>query len=584
MSLFRKREVADLAETAISKKKDIAYAAALQHFEPRIEHVLGEAELKSFDKDAIIGWAMINAFGPFFVVFDSNWPFSAPEIFINNLHPNFEGVHVDGTGKICLAPLHSTYSQDDPVQVIEHLLSETEELFRRGLGSNEEFVDEFQSYWLRDMKPKGKSYSLLMPHGPSRMVSCFHGKSYAVYADDPSDIEDWLSRRYKITDPIEIMPEPLIWFPRGLVPAEYPKRAGQFWRLVKQLLPDALSLLSQAAGQEMNRQRIIFGFDTSNGPALGEVILKRPKNFSKGFRVGKLSNLIATARFYGSEKIESGYVLRVDHEWIHSRGGERAHATLKNKKAIIIGCGALGSGVAMQLAKVGVGNLVLVDDDLLKWDNLARHALGAKFVGQNKAEAMALEINQQMPTVKATPISSTWQKALESGLLNIEDADVIITTSGDWVADSMLNFEARLNLNAAPLVIGWLEDHAVAGHALAIMDVGGCFACGTNEFGVFRDRLSHWSQSTMLQMPACGGQYQPYGSGYLATTQALIAGTAIDVINRKITKSELFSWICSKSSVEELGGQWTAKAVDNLLLEGGFLRDRWLCNPSCQLC
>jgi hypothetical protein len=576
--------VADLAESATERKRKIAYAVALQHFAPRIVHILDDSELKSLDKDAAIGWAMTNAFGALFVVFDSSWPFSAPEIFIDNLHPNFEGVHVDGTGKVCLAPLHSTYSQSDPIQVIEHLLNETEELFRRGLGSDEEFVDEFQSYWLRDMKPKEKSFSLLKLPGPSRMVSCFHGKSYAVYADDPSEIEDWLSRKYKVTDRVEIMPEPLIWFPRGLVPAEYPKRAGQFWRLVKQLVPEALPLLSKAGGQNRNTQRIIFGFDTSNGPALGEIILKRPKKFSKGFRAGKLSNAIATARFYGAEKTEAGYVSRVDHEWIHSRGGERSHIDLKNKKAIIVGCGALGSGVAMQLAKAGVGNLVLVDDDILKWDNLARHALGAKFVGQNKAEAMSIEINQQMPTVRATSVASSWQKAVKNGILKINDADVIITTTGDWVTDSMLNFEARQNLNAAPLVIGWLEDHAVAGHALAIMDVGGCFACGTNEFGVFLDRLSYWPQSTMMEMPACGGQYQPYGSGYLATTQALVATTAINVINGKITKSELSSWICSRSSVEELGGQWTEKALVNLSYEGGFLKERWGCNSSCELC
>lgn len=49
---------------------------------------------------------------------------------------------------------------------------------------------------------------------------------------------------------------------------------------------------------------------------------------------------------------------------------------MRDKNVIILGCGSVGSLVAVQLAKSGVGNFLLVDNDIVEYHNLCRHQCG----------------------------------------------------------------------------------------------------------------------------------------------------------------------------------------------------------------
>lgn len=56
---------------------------------------------------------------------------------------------------------------------------------------------------------------------------------------------------------------------------------------------------------------------------------------------------------------------------------------------LLVGCGALGSTIADQLARSGIRKLSVVDGDNLEPGNLLRHAATIREVGLNKAEAVA---------------------------------------------------------------------------------------------------------------------------------------------------------------------------------------------------
>ncbi len=58
-------------------------------------------------------------------------------------------------------------------------------------------------------------------------------------------------------------------------------------------------------------------------------------------------------------------------------------------RVVAIGMGALGSHVAINLARTGFGTWTLIDHDILLPHNLARHALDGSFVGWNKADGVA---------------------------------------------------------------------------------------------------------------------------------------------------------------------------------------------------
>jgi hypothetical protein len=78
------------------------------------------------------------------------------------------------------------------------------------------------------------------------------------------------------------------------------------------------------------------------------------------------------------------------------------HVALRERKVAIVGCGSLGSKVAVTLARSGVANFLLVDDDLFSPDNIVRHDLDWREVGTHKANGVAGRIQLVNPAAKCS--------------------------------------------------------------------------------------------------------------------------------------------------------------------------------------
>lgn len=61
---------------------------------------------------------------------------------------------------------------------------------------------------------------------------------------------------------------------------------------------------------------------------------------------------------------------------------------LESARVHIIGCGAIGSHLALQLAKMGLTNLVLYDMDTVSIENMSNQGFRFKDIGKNKATAV----------------------------------------------------------------------------------------------------------------------------------------------------------------------------------------------------
>ena len=93
-------------------------------------------------------------------------------------------------------------------------------------------------------------------------------------------------------------------------------------------------------------------------------------------------------------KLES-YSLKLD---VFSRNtGILESDVMLGKRALFIGCGSVGSLVAVELAKAGVGSFFLVDMDIFGYHNICRHQCGIYDVGRFKTDAVADRIWQINP-------------------------------------------------------------------------------------------------------------------------------------------------------------------------------------------
>jgi hypothetical protein len=83
--------------------------------------------------------------------------------------------------------------------------------------------------------------------------------------------------------------------------------------------------------------------------------------------------------------------------------GVRALDDLREKSVACFGLGAIGSTLALSLAREGVGSFVLCDPDTVRPGNVVRHALDLTAVGQVKPLAMETALSRVSPGVETDP-------------------------------------------------------------------------------------------------------------------------------------------------------------------------------------
>lgn len=83
---------------------------------------------------------------------------------------------------------------------------------------------------------------------------------------------------------------------------------------------------------------------------------------------------------------------------------------MKDAVAIISGCGSVGSLIAYQMARSGVGNIVLIDPDNLEIHNISRHQLNLADIGRKKVDAVAEKLKLINPNIVVKTFAKSFQE------------------------------------------------------------------------------------------------------------------------------------------------------------------------------
>jgi len=91
--------------------------------------------------------------------------------------------------------------------------------------------------------------------------------------------------------------------------------------------------------------------------------------------------------------------------------GEETQNSLLDKKVAIIGCGGLGSSVAIALGSSGIGEIYLVDFDKVSLHNIHRQiAFKMDDEGKYKADVVAKLLKDRCPYVKALAFNESFDE------------------------------------------------------------------------------------------------------------------------------------------------------------------------------
>jgi molybdopterin/thiamine biosynthesis adenylyltransferase len=129
---------------------------------------------------------------------------------------------------------------------------------------------------------------------------------------------------------------------------------------------------------------------------------------------------------------------------------------LLSSHVAVIGCGGLGGHVIEGLARLGVGQLTVIDPDVFEENNLNRQLLATfATLGRHKVDVAVERVAHINPVVTVT----SWRRAFS----HLEGAEML--SGATVVVDALDNIAARLDLSALcrdldmPLVHGAIDGY-----------------------------------------------------------------------------------------------------------------------------
>ena len=193
---------------------------------------------------------------------------------------------------------------------------------------------------------------------------------------------------------------------------------------------------------------------------------------TEGFRI-KDYNTFLPVLLFSSKECYRVFVLRdtngkteaspagiIEDGFVHmsARISTETFDLLKKKKIGIVGLGSAGSKIAVSLARSGIANFVLVDDDIMLPGNVVRNELDFTDVGGHKVNQVASAIKkvskQAILVLHKIGIGSQSNTAIhEKVLADLRTCDVIVDCTAN--PNCFLILAMACNQSKKPLV--WLE-------------------------------------------------------------------------------------------------------------------------------
>ncbi|MBK7878838.1 MAG: ThiF family adenylyltransferase [Planctomycetes bacterium] len=602
----------EAANAGISRHRASAVEAVqawLHEFDTGVR-ALGKDALDRYrDRALFIGWRLNVCLAgsqgvQLDLLLDERFPRTEPRVALVPGSVEGDVPHADSDGVLCLFPSTESFAITAPVDLVRVALQRAVRLLEDTISKQIEgdLRTEFLSYWKHHTTNSTPPVlSLLDSVQGTRPIRAWCGRSIYVVEESADAVTTYLRRRFPEGGAgFETETAGLLWIERAPLPAEYPRTASDVLELASSTNETARKMLEDLVMSAPRRVVVILGVPTDHGPAFAAVVVDSPSRsntpghrggdpLTAGFRPGRTPGSVISQRFFGRQPLRRAAVERIDPEWIHGRGADARVKRLQVARVAICGCGSVGAPVAIALAQAGVGEIVLIDPQVLATANTGRHVLGAESVGMNKAEALEQHLRRRFPHLKTIrSFAQRWDQAMRKAPQEFATCDLIVSAIGDWSAEGALNEWHVRQGRRQPIVYGWTEAYACAGHAVAILAAGGCLQCGLTEFGEPMLRVTDWPAGpTVRQEPACGSTFQPYGPVELMYVTALVAELSLDCILGSVTESTERLWAASDSHRQRAGGVWSDEwrklAADGLV--GGRVAERsWPRSTKCSEC
>lgn len=166
---------------------------------------------------------------------------------------------------------------------------------------------------------------------------------------------------------------------------------------------------------------------------------------------------------------------------LHERVPAAALAALCSRSVTIFGAGSVGSIIAEQLARAGVGSLHLIDPDRVEPVNLSRSVFTTADLGRPKVEALADRVRVVNPLIEVTTSTSRLDDETITPLSGaVANADLVIAATDDPRAQGMIDHLLHRH-DVSGLFAGVLPGAQLGEMVLVLPGVTTCYRCAVGQ-------------------------------------------------------------------------------------------------------
>lgn len=266
-------------------------------------------------------------------------------------------------------------------------------------------------------------------------------------------------------------------------------------------------------------------------------------------------------------------------------------STMREKEVVILGCGSVGSLVALQLAKSGVGKFLLVDNDIIEYHNLCRHQCGISDVGKYKTIALKERILNINPTADVA-IETTTVELVRKEIFDAhckEGYSVIVGCADNRTADMYANSIAVMY--QVPFVSIGFWERAFAGEIFYYLPDKNmpCYKCALGDGGELSKRENSNRRIYTNEEELSKVNFEPGISADIDFVTVIGIKIILDILNlessdyttRLIDTLQQYTLVCNTNKTE-IGGEM-AEIFSYPLQVTTSLKVNFGCNcPPCE--
>jgi bacteriocin biosynthesis cyclodehydratase domain-containing protein len=205
-------------------------------------------------------------------------------------------------------------------------------------------------------------------------------------------------------------------------------------------LQDAFARISDQLGDDFKRR--VFDHNGKPRSLINIYINGKNMRFSGGLSAPLKDgdSVYVLPAVAGGADLTGDEIQRYSRQLMLEEIGFEGMEKIRNARVCVVGAGGIGNPVITQLAAMGVGNLRIVDRDVIEVTNLHRqHLYTDDDIGKVKVEAAAERLRKLNPGVQIEPVPTSVTKFTAESIVK----------GFDLVIDALDSVDARYALNDA---------------------------------------------------------------------------------------------------------------------------------------